>query len=155
MMEAVRVFNRAKIKNIGKRCAGNVEWDWQCACSEQNAVVGDFFAVIQGSGMPGGVKVRDTPAGAEFDLVFRKPAHRQRREMCPHLLFPQILFAQRRAMVRTIDFLPDQQDRSFAIDLTDRLSGGAAGHAAADQKISHVEIAHDSVIGPFSDASVL
>jgi hypothetical protein len=58
----------------------------------------------------------------------------------------QKVLAQWRAMVWAGAFLPYQLDRSFAIVDANRLGGGAARQAAADQEIFNVlMLAHGAI----------
>ena len=56
------------------------------------------------------IQVRHASAGAQLDMVLIEPSHWLGHQRGARNLTPEILFAERRAMIRAIDLLPDQQD---------------------------------------------
>ena len=78
-----------------------------------------------------GIERDDLPAEVEIDAALPRVAPDLRFVAS----FPEAL-RQRRTLVGGVLLLADEHDRAVAVDLTDALADGVAGHAAADHEIA-------------------
>src|SRR5258708_40076076 len=80
--------------------------------------------------------------GAELDMVLLEPCGAVDEKLRARLLAANVFLAERRAMVRAVDFLGDEEDRPVAVDRANRFGGGAACDAASHQQVLHVQVVH-------------
>ena len=101
---------------------------------QQQFVVGNLAAVIQGDGAASRIEIGDATSGSKVDALLGKPVWRQREEILAPRLAPKVILAQRRPVVGAIDFLADDEKRSGGVDFANCDGSRATGDVSAHQQ---------------------
>ena len=110
-LDRVALGHRAQVVNPGQFGSGDFEPPVTPSGSDQNLLVGELFAGVQGDGVRGGIDVPHGGSTAKLDIVLGVPADRPDIPGVEILLRPQVGLRQRRPAKRDTRFAADEHHR--------------------------------------------
>src|SRR5439155_20112812 len=90
---------------------------------------------VQDDGVSCRIEIRGATAGAKLNMMLVEPAVRLGDNFAAPASAFEVLAVEARAMVRAIDFLPDQKNRARGIEPADGVGGRAARQPTPNQQV--------------------